>query len=135
MKKTFETCKDLDLNNAQFLMNYRNTPNTVTGIAPAVRLLNRTLRSRLHQLRPSDRQIKEGLHTEREEKVMEGQRSERKFEESEPVWAQINNDKVWHPVTVTKEYPNSPMYDVSYKNRVIKKHADHLKKKDSSGND
>lgn len=129
MKKTFETCKDLDLNNAQFLMNYRNTPNTVTGIAPAVRLLNRTLRSRLHQLRPSDRQIKEGLHTEREEKVMEGQRSERKFEESEPVWAQINNDKVWHPVTVTKEYPNSPMYDVSYKNRIIKKHADHLKKR------
>lgn len=129
MKKTFETCKDLDLNNAKFLINYRNTPNTVTGIAPAVRLFNRTLRSRLHQLRPSDRQIREGLHAEREEKVIEGRRSERKFEESEPVWAQINDDKVWHPATITKEYPNSPMYDLSYKNRIIKKHADHLKKR------
>ena len=129
MKKTYETCKDLDLNNAKFLINYRNTPNTVTGIAPAVRLFNRTLRSRLHQLRPSDRQIMEGLHTEREEKILEGKPSEKKFEKAEPVWVQINDNKVWYPATISKEYPNAPLYDISYKNRVMKKHVDHIKKR------
>ena len=128
MKKNHETCKDLDLNNAKFLINYRNTPNSVTGIAPAVRLFNRTLRCRLHQLRPSDRQMMEDMHTERDENLLKG-KSERKFEKSEPVWLQINNDKIWHPATISKEYPNSPLYDVSYKNRIVKKHSDHLKRR------
>lgn len=71
----------------------------------------------------------ESLHTEREEKILEGQRSERKFEESEPVWAQINDDKVCYPATIFKEYPNSPLYDVAYKDRIVKKHAEHLKQR------
>ena len=127
MKKSYETCKDLDLNNAKFLINYRNTPNSVTGIAPAVRLFNRTLRCRLHQLRPSDRQTMEDMHPERDEKIMKSLPSERKFKTSEPVWVQINDDKIWHPATICKEYSNSPLYDVSFKGRVIKKHADRLK--------
>ena len=127
MKKSYETCKDLDLNNAKFLINYRNTPNSVTGIAPSVRLFNRTLRCRLHQLRPSDRQAMEDMHPERDEKILKLLPSERKFETSEPVWVQISDDKIWHPATICKEYTNSPLYDVSVKGRVIKKHVDRLK--------
>ena len=127
MKKSYETCKDLDLNNAKFLINYRNTPNSVTGIAPSVRLFNRTLRCRLHQLRPSDRQAMEDMHPERDEKILKSLPSERKFETSEPVWVQISDDKIWHPATICKEYANSPLYDVSVKGRVIKKHVDRLK--------
>ena len=62
----------------------------------------------------------EGLHTEREEKILEGKQSEKKFEKAEPVWVQINDNKVWYPATISKEYPNAPLYDVSYKNRVVK---------------
>ncbi|KAL5249516.1 hypothetical protein ACHWQZ_G018395 [Mnemiopsis leidyi] len=127
MKKSYETCKDLDLNNAKFLINYRNTPNSVTGIAPAVRLFNRTLRCRLHQLRPSDRQAMEDMHPERDEKILKSLPSERRFKTSEPVWVQISDDKIWHPATICKEYANSPLYDVSVKGRVIKKHVDRLK--------
>ena len=115
MKKSYETCKDLDLNNAKFLINYRNTPNSVTGIAPSVRLFNRTLRCRLHQLRPSDRQAMEDMHPERDEKILRSSPSERKFKTSEPVWVQISDDKIWHPATICKEYANSPLYDVSVK--------------------
>ena len=127
MKKSYETCKDLDLNNAKFLINYRNTPNSVTGIAPAVRIFNRTLRCRLHQLRPSDRQAMEDMHPERDEKIMKSLPSERKFTTSEPVWVQMNDDKIWHPATICKEYSNSPLYDVSFKGRIVKKHADRIK--------
>ena len=55
MKKMAEESKDLEKNLNNFLLGYRNTPHSVTGVAPAVMMYNRTLRSRLHQLSPVDK--------------------------------------------------------------------------------
>ena len=129
MKKSLETSPDLDLNSARFLLSYRNTPHSTTGVAPAVRMFNRTLRSRLHQLRPSDRQIMEDLQPEREEKLMDNKLKERNFFESEPVWAQINDNKIWYPAQIVKTYPGSPVYDIAYNGRVIKKHVERIKRR------
>ena len=38
---------------ARLLFNYRITPHTMTGISPAMLLMNRTLRTRLDTIRPS----------------------------------------------------------------------------------
>ena len=46
---------------------------------------------------------------------------------SEPVWIQMNDDKIWHPATICKEYSNSPQLDMSFKGRVVKKHANRIK--------
>lgn len=129
MKKSLDTSsvKDLDLHLSRFLLCYRNTPHATTGIAPAVRLLSRLLRSKLHQLRPSDRQMMEDLQPDREEQILDNEKKERTFEESEPVWTQVNNDKIWYPAQISRTYPGSPVYDISYKGRVIKKHVEHIK--------
>ena len=129
MKKLHENSSDSDLNLAKFLMTYRNTPHSVTGQPPAVRFKGRTLRSRLHQLRPTDRQVLENLHPERSEKILSGQRNERTFDENQSVWVQMTANKSWVPATVVATHGRSPVYDVKYNGRIVKKHADQLKQR------
>ena len=73
MKKMYETSKDLDLNLANFLMAYRNTPHSVTNQPPSVMMYGRTLRSKLHRLRPSDQMETERLNVDNEQKVVDNE--------------------------------------------------------------
>ena len=129
MKKLHEKSSDLDLNLAKFLLTYRNTPHSVTGQPPAVRFKGRTLRSRLHLLRPTDRLVLENLHPERSEKILSGTRKERTFNQNQSVWVQMTADKSWVPATVVGTHGKSPVYDIEFKGRVVKKHADQLKQR------
>ena len=129
MKKLHEKSSDLDLNLAKFLLTYRNTPHSVTGQPPAVRFKGRTLRSRLHLLRPTDRQVLENLHPERSEKILSGTQKERTFNQNQSVWVQMTADKSWVPATVVGTHGKSPVYDIEFKGRVVKKHADQLKQR------
>ena len=127
MKKMSETSSDLDRNLANFLLNYRNTPHSTTGQEPSVRFHGRTLRSRMHQLRPSDKQASENLQTGVQEKRLEASVNCRTFEENQPVWVQPTNSNVWKQAVVVHKHDNSPVYDVTFDGRVVKKHADSLK--------
>ena len=129
MKKLHEKSSDLDLNLAKFFLTYRNTPHSVTGQPPAVRFKGRTLRSRLHLLRPTDRQVLENLHPERSEKILSGTQKERTFNQNQSVWVQMTADKSWVPATVVGTHGKSPAYDIEFKGRVVKKHADQLKQR------
>ena len=46
---------DLETKLARFLFDYRITPHSTTGIAPAELLMHRQLKSRLHLIRPDGR--------------------------------------------------------------------------------
>ena len=127
MKKMSETSSDLDRNLANFLLSYRNTPHSTTGQEPSVRFHGRTLRSRMHQLRPSDKRDSENLQTEVQQKRLESVAKSRTFEENQPVWVQPTNSKVWKQAVVVHKHDNSPVYDVKFEGRLVKKHADSLK--------
>ena len=81
----------------------------------------------MHRLRPSDRQQLENLQVEREEKLLAGSKSDRKFAVDEPVWVKANPNALWQTATIMKRYDNSPVYDVLFDGRIVKKHADSLK--------
>ena len=82
----YETSKDLDLNLANFLMAYRNTPHSVTNQPPSVMMYGRTLRSKLHRLRPSDQMETERLNVDNEQKVVDSRKNERTFEGNQKIW-------------------------------------------------
>ena len=65
MSKMYETSKDLDKNLANFLLKYRNVPHHTTNISSSIVMCNRTLRSKLHQIRPEDQQKVENLPAEK----------------------------------------------------------------------
>ena len=86
MKKMNETSKDVDLNEASFLLSYRNTPHSVTSQPPAILMYGRTLRSKLNSIRPSDTVEKNALNVENEKMVLEKKRPEiRQFVRNQPV--------------------------------------------------
>ena len=129
MKKMYEKSKDLDLNLANFLMAYRNTPHSVTKQPPAVMMYGRTLRSKLHHLRPSDQMEAERLDVDNEQKVVDSKRNERVFEEKQTIWVRPDTRKEYEPATIEKRHGKSLWYDVNYKGRIIKKHVDAMKKR------
>ena len=128
MKKMCESCSDLEKNTANFLLTYRNTPHSTTGQPPAVLAFNRTLRFNLHQIKPADRQKKEELQSEKEQRVIDSQKNGRSFEAGQSVYVQLDANKTWQPAQVIKRYDNrSNVYDIQCNGRIVKKHADKMK--------
>ncbi|KAL5250031.1 hypothetical protein ACHWQZ_G015941 [Mnemiopsis leidyi] len=124
MKKMIATNRNVDKNLANFLLTYRNTPHSTTGESPAIRMYNRTLRSKLHQLTPTDRQKKDELQLDQQKKVLEAKKH-RIFHEKQPVRVQIS-DKTWLPAVIISRVGESNVYNILHEGRVIKKHADHI---------
>ena len=129
MKKMKETSSDIDKNLANFLLAYRNTPHSLTKQPPSVLYTGRTLRSNMHQLRPSDQTVTDQVHPEREEVLLENRTKDRSFVDKQPVWVQPDKEKVWYPATVLRQHGKSPVYDLQYNNRVITKHTDKIKRR------
>ena len=125
----YETSKDLDLNLANFLMAYRNTPHSLTNQPPSVMMYGRTLRSKLHRLRPSDQMETERLNVDNEQKVVDSRKNERTFGGNQKIWVRTDNHKEYEPAVVEKRHGESLWYDVNYKGRTIKKHAETMKKR------
>ena len=130
MLKMYETSKDLDKNLANFLLNYRNIPHHTTNIAPSIAMCNRTLRSKLHQIRPEDQQKVENLQAEKEQSVLNASLIRRReFKEKQLIWVQPTNDKTWQPAKINKRIGESHLYEVDYNSRLITKHADSIKER------
>jgi hypothetical protein len=101
-----------------FLITYRSTPTTATGVSPAERFLGRKLRTRLSLLRPED-------------KVRVKMQSEniRKFNEGDLVWVRnfIGKPK-WLPGEVVRR-EGLLKYEVNLGTRSRLVHVDHLTKR------
>ena len=78
--------------------------------------------------KPSDTRDTESLLVDKEQELMKNQPKIREFTEREPVYVQAGKEKIWEKATVLKRHgASSPVYDLLYKERVIKKHADKIK--------
>ena len=128
LKKMSETSRDVAKNLYDFLLTYRNTPHSATGQTPAVLAFNRTLRSKLHQIKPADRQREMQMQSEKLQDVVNEHAKTREFQEQQPVFAKINDKGCWEQAKVIKRLgENSNNYMIQQGDRVVKKHADVIK--------
>ena len=130
MKKMYENCSDVDKNLANFLIHYRITPHSATGISPAEALFKRSLRSRLNQIFPSDQQTTDRIDTAKEQEIIDASSiRNRQFKEQQKVYVQPINKDTWREGETLKRLGSSNMYEVQFEGRKAIKHADHIKKR------
>ena len=127
MKKMYQQSKNVDRNLSKFLLFYRNCPHSSNGIAPAVLMYNRTLRSGLHFIRPVDKQTVDGLQAGKEQHVLNSSKKDRYFHPNELVWVQLANSKEWTKAKVLTRHGSSNRYDIECNGRVVEKHGDKIK--------
>ena len=127
MNKMARSGTDIGLNFANWLLNYHNTPHSVTGVEPAVRMLGRRIRSALSLVNPlsSSRSL-----VKRENQILEAERTLRRFSVG---------DAVLYRDVLHKEWKRGIVREVSDKQYVIAtddgsdvtKHIDHVVKSTS----
>ena len=127
MNKMARSGTDIGLNLANWLLNYHNTPHSVTGVEPAVRMLGRRIRSALSLVNPlsSSRSL-----VKRENQILEAERTLRRFSVG---------DAVLYRDVLHKEWKRGIVREVSDKQYVIAtddgsdvtKHIDHVVKSTS----
>ena len=128
LKKMSESCKDVSKNLYDFLLTYRNTPHSSTGQTPAVLAFNRTLRSKLHQIKPVDRMREQELQSEKLQNVINEHPKTREFHENQLVFVKMNDSSNWEQARVIRRYSdNANNYAIQHESRVVKKHADAIK--------
>ena len=131
MKKMYENCKDVDKNLANFLVNYRITPHSVTGIPPSEALFKKLyVRTRLNHVFPADRETSERLNVDKEQEILNASKiRNRQFEEKQKVYVQPQNKDTWSQGEIQRRIGNSNMYEVMFDGRNVIKHADHIKQR------
>ena len=112
---------------ANFLLSYRTTPHTTTGVTPASLFVGRELRTKLDLIKPDiDRRVCEKQARQKEDhdkKVMY-----RSFTVGEKVMVKnFRAGENWLPATITQQ--NGPLsYTVCTANgQLWKRHVDHIK--------
>ncbi|XP_063690787.1 uncharacterized protein K02A2.6-like [Bolinopsis microptera] len=128
LKKMSVTSKDVCKNLNDFLLTYRNTPHSSTGQTPAVLAFNRTLRSKLHQIKPTDRMREQELQSEKLQVAINEHPRTREFRENQLIFAKMDDKSHWEQARVIKRLgDNSNNYVVQHGDRIVKKHADAIK--------
>jgi transposase InsO family protein len=118
---------DMGLNLANWLLSYHNTPHSVTGVEPAVRMLGRRIRSALSLVHPFS--SSSGM-AKREKSILEAEKTLRRF---------AVGDAVLYRDVLHKEWKRGVVLEVSDKQYVITtregnnvtKHIDHVVKSTS----
>ena len=122
MEKMQVSNSDVGLNLANWLLNYHNTPHSVTGVEPSIRMLGRRIRSALslvHPLSCSRQQANE------EKQVIEADKTLRRFVVGDPVLYRDVLHKSWHR-GVVKEVSDKQYIITKADGSVVKKHIDHI---------
>jgi len=104
----------LEVRLERFLFRYRATPQSVTGVSPAMKLMGRELRTRLNALIPQGEEVQELIP------------AKRSLDENDRVLVQnVGDTQKWSYGTVVKKL-GSHHYLVDIGTRWIKKHIDQL---------
>ena len=107
----------------KFLLSYRTTPHTTTGVCPSLLLMGRRIRSKLDLMLPDAKSTNE----EKMFRKLEEIKKIRSFEVEDKVMVRTyaNNKEKWTPGTVTKVL-GTLHYEVEVNGNVLKKHIDQL---------
>ena len=122
MRKMQTSNVDMGLNLSNWLLNYHNTPHSITGIEPSIRMVGRRIRSALslvHPLSTSHQQAKE------ERQVLVAEKTLRRFVVGEPILYRNVLHKSWERGTV-KEVSDKQYVILRADGSVITKHIDHV---------
>jgi transposase InsO family protein/predicted aspartyl protease len=133
VRKMMSTDSGLSLTNAvgQFLLAYRITPHTTTGVPPSERLMGRQLRTRWDLLRPTlPTSGKEEMQRERQRTQFNKQAKDRpRFDVGTLVFARnLRPGERWLPGVVKKSIGRC-MYEVQMSDAVWRRHANQLKQR------
>ena len=113
----------MELRLARFLLKYRVTPQTTTGVSPSELLMGRRLRTSLDLLHP-DTSCKV---SEKQDKLIRN-KVPRKFDIGDKLFAKNFHGTEWIPVKVTKV--TGPLsYEVQTNSGIVlRRHVDHLRR-------
>ena len=120
MKKMKHSNPDIMLNLQNWLMSYRNTPHSFTGVEPSVLMMgrrSRTALSLLHPLHQDNNQPKSEVDTKSQ--------PQRMFEVGDKVLFWNVLKKTWTPGVVTK-LEGSRVLNISSQDGTVRKHLDHV---------
>ena len=109
----------------RFLLTYRSTPHSTTGVSPAELFLKRQLRTRLDLLRPSlERKVAD--QQDQQKSYHDAHSKDRKFVIGETVLAQsLHGDPKWVKGTII-EQTGPVSYKVKVGDRIWRRHVDQL---------
>ena len=108
---------------ARFLLSYRITPQTSTGLSPAELLMGRRLHTRLDLIHPDSKQ----RVVDKQEKQKSHART-REFNVGDRLYAKdFSNRDSWIPVTVTKITGPLSYELTTSSNRTLRRHVDQLR--------
>ncbi|XP_030025729.2 uncharacterized protein K02A2.6 [Manduca sexta] len=131
IRKSLRDGIDIDTALQTYLMMYRNVEHSTTGIAPAMLLQRRRLRTRLDLLRV-DRQLEAKVQDTQRKQVCNAGGTVRDFKIGDPVWARDFTGGKWLDGTV-KEKLGSRNYNIGRESGpFLKRHVDQIKKRRSS---
>lgn len=115
---------------SRFLLSYRVTPHTTTGVPPCQLLMRRTLRTLLDQPRP-DTSKRVQAAQERQKQHHDHQARERDFAEGEKVFCRdfrLGSDTRWEPAIVSSKEPGSRWFTCALpEGQLVRRHVDNIR--------
>jgi transposase InsO family protein len=128
-----ETNWQPDMAMNQFLLKYRVTPHTATGISPAEIMFGRKVRTLLDLVNPSQNSLEEGgemhqeKYTERMKRNFDRKTRKRSFEIGQNVFARnYREGSKWMPARIIAQQ-SSALFLVRTERGIWKRHLDQLK--------
>ncbi|XP_019859677.1 PREDICTED: uncharacterized protein K02A2.6-like [Amphimedon queenslandica] len=113
----------MDQRIARFLLQYRITPQTTTGLSPSQLLMGRQLRTVLDLLYPDTEQTVRS----KQEKAVGGRVHTRRFKIGDLAYTKTPQEKVWLPVKITKVTGPLSYQVITEGGVVMRRHIDHLR--------
>jgi RNase H-like domain found in reverse transcriptase/Reverse transcriptase (RNA-dependent DNA polymerase)/Integrase zinc binding domain/Integrase core domain len=121
-----DTKHDTDLTLSNFLLTYRITPHSTTGVSPTELLLKKKPKTVLDLMRP-DVATTTRSNQEKQQEQFNNKWTGRQFHPNEPVWVQTfsKSQPKWSMGTVIKAV-GPVSYQVRVNDRIMKRHVDHI---------
>ena len=117
---------------SRFLLKYRTTPHTTTGVTPAELLMKRKLRTKLDLLVPNTARLVRQKQ-EHQKQTHDHHAKHRDFEANDPVFIKdFSSPKSWQKGTVVHTTgPVSALVELP-DGRVVRRHQDHMQRSHST---
>ena len=128
LKASYRDGLPLEQSLAIFLLRYRTTPHTTTGVMPSLLFMGRELRTRLHLLSPDMGARVRDQQTQQKE-YHDQHSSMREFVVGQTVWARnFSGDPDWVPATISDRVGPLSYLVVTLRNGdVWRRHIDQLR--------